>query len=346
MIHIWEIKMTETEVRTRTRAPIQRSTNPQEGRAPPQTQNDSSFMHRGQDAVSRQEEEVRRAQERREKGFAPYRYRLPANTRGDIIILDNDLGPCFYEHAIPGPGNDWSKTKNELCPKEYDACPLCASREESYWAMFMSVMDLRGYEAKKTGVWVPHSRKLLVVKTSQQPAFMRLRERAPDGNMRGMQLLMVRDSASSANIGTPELVTCHDEATLLQEFSHPEVKAQDGRVIKPANSDVYPYDYDQLFRRPTGEDLRRRWGGVAPAGSQQETQEAGWGGNDPGAAPAGGGIQRTAPPDGAGSAVGHPDETPPASGGGIQRTAGPAAGPSQETGSQQGSVLPDDSIPF
>ena len=281
--------MTDQPIRTRTRAPIATAAVPVATRAP-QGAPQASFMHRGAAADQTRAQEEARQAERRERGYAPFRYWLAApkdgkpGQQGDIIILDNDVGPCFYEHAIPGPNNDWSKTTHELCPKEYDSCPLCArsGTGESYYVMFLSVIDMRPY-TKRNGEIIPFSRKLLAIKTSSQAFFARLKER--HGNLRGAHLLMVRDNSNSASIGTPEYIEHVTEEQILQNFAHAEVKAQDGRVVKQANADCYPFQYDGeggIFRQPSGEALRQKYGGVAPAGSAAEVASE-WGANDPAA---------------------------------------------------------------
>ena len=341
--------MTE-EVRTRTRAPIEPATAPTTGRgpapAPAAAPTDASFMYRGDAAVQAREQELERQRVRREQGFAPFRYWLPVGDRGDIIILDNDLGPCYYEHAIPGPGNNWKDVTHELCPKEFDVCPLCAAsgQKESYYAMFLTIMDMRPYTNRR-GVVIPHNRRLLVVKAQQQPAFVRLKERL--GNLRGTQMIMSRDSQQSANIGTPEFHASHGEEQIIAAFQHEEQRAQDNRVIKAANADCYPYDYNTLFTRPSGEDLRRRYGGVVPAGSNQEVADE-WGGNSPpagaGIAPAtGNGITPAVAPAAAAAPTAAPGGIVPVANGGAAAPAGivpvvaPAAG---------GAPPLDDEIPF
>ncbi len=343
----------EAQVRSRTR-PIQATVAaPAPGRGPaPAAAPDDSFMHRGADANQHRARELERQAQRREQGYAPFRYWLPVGAQGDIIILDNELGPCFYEHAIPGPGNDWSKVVHELCPKEYDTCPLCAGQQgqkESYYIMFLSIIDLRPY-TKRDGTVVQWSRKLLAVKAQQQNYFVRLLERC-NNNLRGTHLLMTRDAQQSFNIGNPEMVASYTEEQIAQSFSHPEVRSsQDNRVLKAANADMFPYEYGKIFRRPSGEDLRKRYGGVAPAGAAAEVADA-WGGEDPApAAPASevapvapaaapapaGGIQRHASPDTPAAPA-----TPAASAAPAVAPAGAPAG-----GGGPASADLDDEIPF
>jgi hypothetical protein len=134
-------------------------------------------------------------------------------------------------------------------------------------------MDLTPY-TNKQGVTVPHSRKLLPVKAQQQPFFMRQFDRHQ--TLRGLQLLMSRDTKQTAGIGNPEFVALHSEQDIIDTFGHDPVLAQDGKVLKERNADCFPFPYDKLFTKPSGEDLRQRYGGMAPAGSRQEYQSE-WG---------------------------------------------------------------------
>lgn len=273
--------------RARTRAaPIQAQAAPATSRTPPAAPTDDSWMHRGAVAEQARVRVAQEAEARREQSFKPWRLWLPPNTQADIIILDNVLGPSFYEHALPNPQNGGKRTLFELCPKEYGDCPLCASDKDSSYIMFLSVLDLRVIPAKEGRPAIPYTKKVLAVKHQLQPFFVRQLERH-NGNFRGLHLLMTRDGPQSYAIGTPEYHAFHDEAALAENFNNPERRTQDGsRVIKEAGSDLLPFNYGEMFTQPSSEDLRRRYGGVAPAGSPAEVENAGWGGHDPAPAPA------------------------------------------------------------
>lgn len=223
----------------------------------------------------------REAAERRANGlYMPFRFRVGEGESREVVILDSELGPCFYEHNLQSP-KDGKWNIFETCPKEWEPCPLCsgtAGGKESYYVMMLTCIDLTPWQ-KKDGTVVPYSKFLLPVKAQGQGFFIRQLDR--HGTLRGLKLLMTRDTRQTASIGTPEFVEKHTEEDILASFGHPPVTAQDGKVIKQANADCFPFEYEKLFKKPSAEDLRRRYGGIAPAGSRQELEDE-WG--------AGGGV--------------------------------------------------------
>jgi hypothetical protein len=244
--------------------------------------NDSGWMKSGATARAAAEQELQRQREsaeRRANGlYMPFRFRLKVGEQREIIVLDQNIGPCFYEHNLQNPKNGkWDLF--ETCPKEWESCPICdgvAGGKESYYVMMLTCIDLTPWQ-KKDGTTVPYSKFLLPVKAQQQGFFTRQFDR--HGSLRGLQLLMTRDTAQTVSIGNPEFLERHEEAALIESFGHEAVTGQDGKVIKAKNADCFPYPYAQLFKKPSGEDLRRRYGGMAPAGSRQEAEDE-WASND------------------------------------------------------------------
>ena len=265
---------------TPTQSPPQANTGPIQptGPAPitgPQAsqQPQRGWMHTGAEAEQLRARELAEIERRRSQNYIPRRFWLRVGGRADIILLDNQPGPCFYEHNLPDPQNQNRRTLFELCPAEYDHCPLCQRGERNYYVQFYTIVDLSQYTNKK-GELVRYTRRLLAVKASQQERYARLYQRW--GNLRGIHLVVHRDSQNAAAIGDPEYHTSYSEDQLLQAFQHSQVLGQNGKVLKQANADCYPFDYEALFTRPSGDALRARYGGTAPAGSHMETQQV-WG---------------------------------------------------------------------
>lgn len=260
------------QVRTRTPAAPARAATPAAG-----------WMKSGSNARAAAEAEItrqREAAERRASGvYMPFRLWVPVGGSTEVVVLDNELGPCFYEHQIQNPKTGkWDLY--ETCPKEWEPCPLCEKLDkESYYVMMLSVIELRSY-TKKDGTVVPFSRKLLPIKAQQQGFFMRQFDR--HGSLRGLHLLLSRDTQTTPSIGNPEFVEKHSEEEILSSFGHAAVVGQDGKVVKDANADCFAYPYDKLFKKPTAEDLRKRYGGIAPAGSREDL-ERDWGQGQAGA---------------------------------------------------------------
>ena len=261
-------------IRSRTRPKPQEEEQEQKAEIKakaPASDDGGDWMKKGAAARRTAEKELaanKEKERRRAEGiFMPFRFWVPVHKQTEIIILDEEPGPCFYEHQLQDPATGrWDVY--EGCPKEFEPCPLCdgvAGGKESYYVMLLSIIALDPY-VNREGKTIPHSKKLLAVKTNDQPFFNRLYER--EGTLRGAHLLMARDSKNMANIGRPEFEQMHKDADILATFGHPEIKASDGRVIKKQNADCYPYPYEKLFTKPSADDIRARYGGVAPAGSQ------------------------------------------------------------------------------
>lgn len=315
-----------------------------------------------------------RAQERID-GYQPLRFYLPDPTKlgvtreelqATVVILDDAPSFAVHEHSFPNPqtGRYGKGSFTHLCLANEGHCPACdADQRDPYFALFLTVQDMRGY-MNSQNIWVPHSKKLLAVKNNNQEYFFRQYER--HGTLRGMELLMVRSDKRGANHGNPEFVNLHDEETIIQTFQNPQRMSQDGqRVVKEENEDCYAYDYAKIFPKPDYQQMLERFGGAPAAGSHVDQQNV-WGadagqfsqsqsriggGGIGGGRPAIGGgrpaIGGGRPAIGGGSAIG--GGRPPIGGGAIGGGIGggrPAIGGGQ---AQQPSNLSedlDDDIPF
>lgn len=234
-------------------------------------------------------ERQREAERRRAEGlYMPFRFWVPVGETREVVILDSQLGPAFFEHQLQNPRNGRFDI-HEACPKEWEPCCLCdgtAGGKESYYVMMLTVANLRQFQ-RRDGSMATFSRELLPVKAQQQGFFQRQLER--HGTLRGLHLTMARDTKQTPAIGAPEFVALYPEEEVIATFGHPPVVDQQGRVVKQANVDAFPFPYEKLFKKPSGEDLSRRYGGGMPAGSRAEMRDA-WGdeGAPQGAEPRGG----------------------------------------------------------
>lgn len=304
---------------------------------------DSSWMHHGDEARQTSRAESARAEARRASGGV-FRFWLPGGTSGDVVVLDTAQGPCFYEHQLQDPATG-KYTIFELCPRETDDCVLCERFKKSIYVMFLSIIDTRPW-TRNDGTVVRFQRKLLAVKNPQHEQFFNLHRINGHGSFRGMHLLMTRPAGQtqSSAIGTPNFVTMLSEQQIRDAFSHPAVM-YGGRQVAEENEYLRPLDYSRIFRRPSGEDLRARYGGAAPAGSADDNRAVtdAWGGQ--------GGAATTPTPETA-------PETAPATEAPTAATGAPAGGGfrpvAQNTPSAESASPPaggqtqdiDDEIPF
>ncbi len=266
--------MSNENLRTRTRGPSASST---------------SLKKTGAEAQAAHQREARRQEELRNRVFSPYRFYVPkprkdkgeTEVRGKYVILDSDIDQCpsFYEHSLPNPDNltesgDQIRDKFEFCRKETEDCPACAIGDKSKYVQAISVINLRGYTNKR-GENVSYTRQLLMVSHQQQGWFRRLCNEKLNGNMRGALVHAFRDGADmSYRIGVPDFQKQYSEAAIKKAFDNKEVRAKDGKLIKAAGADMFPFDYDEALPEKPAEQLRAELGGVSPAGSKAEVDAA------------------------------------------------------------------------
>jgi len=274
--------------------PTRRSQIPAGSQRPANT---GSHLSRGAQARQKARQA---AEDRQTGGNQPWRFWLANNTQVDdrtitdaypdgipnneaeIIILDETLDDIvgMYEHNLKIGGKFGHF---EGCPKEWDNCPICDRGEKSYYVVFFTVLVLRPWvskDGKKSGEW---TKMLLPIKSSQLAKFDELCQASQkkNGKLRGTYFFMRRDTANAQSPSTGEptvleggvMFDFYSEEQLIKDFGHEAVISPEGKVLKPENDDITPYAYDELFKKPSGADLRKRFGANAQAGSDDDFEQ-------------------------------------------------------------------------
>lgn len=235
-----------------------------------------SAIYRGAAGKARAEEELARSKERAEArkamGNQPFRFKVNSGDTTQFIICDDEPEVYRYEHNLQDRQTQrWNIFTG--CVKEFDNCPVCeATGRESYYAMYLTVIDLTPFETRD-GDTVEFSRKLLVVKPAQQKKFHRLYARAvKDGcTLRGMLVETTRDGDKDASIGNDfELVDYVDEdemLTYVRTWTDKEKKRHTEKCHEVL-------DYEALFGELDADKLRAVVGGEPPPGSRQHEERA------------------------------------------------------------------------
>jgi hypothetical protein len=238
------------------------------------------------EALSKAEQEQ---QTRKDRGYMPLRFWVPRNEEIEIVLLDTAFvsdepgvgGALIREHNLKGPDGKWSLY--ESCCADFAPCALCDKAGTdgygpAYHVVMMTALVLKPWTNKKTGEEHAYSRMLLPIKLGQKERFLDLQKAASRecGTMRGMYLVMRRGSGDQAvAIGEPvmlengKLFDMIPESELIKEYGHPPIKNREGKIIKPANGDLEPFNYAELFPRPDPDDLAHRYGGKPIAGSRK-----------------------------------------------------------------------------
>ena len=218
------------------------------------------------------QEEQERAEAQRELNRAtqgtPFRFFVKPGESTQVVVVDDAPDFVRHEHAL----QDRRSKRWDVfvpCIDEHANCPACqASDRPSYFALYLTVIDLTEYE-NADGDIVEFSKKLLVVKPMQQKKIMRYYNR--EGTLRGMILTMTRDSKKDASIGDPEFDALMDENELLTyETQYTDREGEVHDVICHE-----PYDYDAIFPAMDEDQLRALvGGGERSAGSRRDDDRA------------------------------------------------------------------------
>lgn len=228
-------------------------------------------VHRGEEGMRRVDEEIAKAKERAElrktQGKMPFRFRLAVGESRQMVIVDDKPDFYRYEHNSQDSDGRWNIFNG--CVKESANCPACTVlKKESYYAMYLTVIDLTPFENKQ-GEEVPFSRKLLVVKNQQQKKFLRLYEK--EGTLRGAVFECHRDGEKEPAIGSDisfvEWMPEDELVTYTREFKDREGK----RHVEDCSE---PYDYEALFPPATEDELRAVFGGEPSPGSRAANRSA------------------------------------------------------------------------
>jgi hypothetical protein len=213
-----------------------------------------SRFFRGEDGM-RHAEKVKEQQDkqRAESGNRVFRFFVPAGESKEIVILDEKPDFFMWEHNYKENGK-WGNFAS--CCKEWETCPACDKYPDnhSYFGMYLTVIDLSEYTDKQ-GNEVEFSRKLLLVKPSQQKKITRLYERHK--TLRGMHLEMTRDGEKDSAIGNDieflDFLSEDDLAEYVREWTDREGKTHEEDCS-------VPYEYETMFSEPTPENIAKQIG--------------------------------------------------------------------------------------
>ena len=225
-----------------------------------------SFLKRGAAAFdAAKKAEAQRQQNNKHK---PFRFFIKDGESAELVILDESIEEVvgLWEHNLKLNGR-WGNF--EICLGEDENCPICKNVPDSkpYFAMFFTVLDLRGY-TDKNGNEVPYSRKMLALKGEMIDMFKQIAQAAQKkhGTIRGVTVLMKRSGEKSYSTGRPEILedgsifAFVNEETLIAEFGHDAIKTKTGDIIVPENGKLQPFDYDEVFEKASSDELCDKYG--------------------------------------------------------------------------------------
>lgn len=241
------------------------------GSAKPAAKAAPASSYRGAAGLRRMKEEEVKAEARKAAAQAsmkePFRFFVRPTESATIIIVDE--APDFFrmEHALQNPR---TKRFNLFVPciDEHTNCPACeVSDKPAYFAMYLTVIDLTPY-TNGAGEEIEWSKKIMVVKSTQQKKIMRLYEK--HGTLRGMELVMTRDGDMDAAIGNDiefqGFVSEEELEEYVTEYTDKERKVHDVFGDEP-------FDYEDIYPDLSEKEIRALVGGRSSRADDDDDDE-------------------------------------------------------------------------
>lgn len=213
------------------------------------------------------------------KKWKPSRFWCAKGETKRLVILDDKISYAQAEHSVKlySPENPKGEWQTERCIAAVDACPICSlPKHNPHDVVLLTVLDLTPWSyTDKEGnkVEKEFTKRELAIKTASFPLFQTLAS-SQGGELRGLVLDMTRGNGDKeAAIGVPTFVMKMTEEDLVETFGHDEIKNDEGRVVKQANQDIMPFDYDKVHEFPSRAELARKYGIAPRPGSVEELAE-------------------------------------------------------------------------
>jgi hypothetical protein len=199
-------------------------------------------------------ETARRLQEERAAQYGPMRFWLKPGASAKITFLDTE-GFYFNEHELCFNGK-WGNYFT--CLRDFSECPLCDGTESKpVYGCAYTIIDHSKYEGKN-GI-IQNQKKLLVVRTAVINKLARRRETL-EGNLTYGLFLFFRDSKDECRTGEDIEFVKRISPKDLVRFKPKDSKENDETWLKP-------FDYMELFKPKSVEELRKLAGQKPPVGA-------------------------------------------------------------------------------
>ena len=190
-----------------------------------------------------------------------------------IVILD--VKPIVKLHFHIDAGAKYEKVP---CISEHDSCPICEvagqgsrfGKQKGY--IIVTVLDLTPWTTKD-GKEMKYTKKIWAIETEAQRNIV-AKYLEKYGTTRGLVLDLTRSGAKGeGSSGSAMYEDFISEQQIKDNFTNPEYKNDEGKVLKPAGEDTRVFDYGKLFTLPTANDLRRKYNLSAPFGSKEDNKD-------------------------------------------------------------------------
>jgi hypothetical protein len=225
------------------------------------------FMHKGTEGEQlTKQANADQAARKAAGGNSIFRFWMPENDEKQITFLDGELSesglldvPRYWEHNLK-LGDSW---KNWFpCTKDEEPCPICDFKQPALVYAFTIIDHSKWAEKKDTAKVHEHERKLYVCKGDTYKRLSKIAVKR--GGLAGCTFDVSRIGDKAENVG--------NDFDFVEQLSFKKLAKKYGMETKGKaenNKVVAPYDYDEVIKYHTAEELREMGlgSGGKPVGS-------------------------------------------------------------------------------
>lgn len=182
-----------------------------------------------------------------------FRFYMKYDTEANVVFLDDLLFPIVEHQLKDAKGY----TIFETCIEELEGeCPLCDSGMRSFLGFASTVIHID--PVKKDGTKLSPTKKLIVIKQGAAKNWLRRQKEA--GYLKGKVFKLYRSSDSKSP-------TTGSDIDFKKEADWEKVKKLAPEGVDP-NEWLKPYDYKEMFKPKSAQELRTMMGISAPVGAE------------------------------------------------------------------------------
>lgn len=218
-------------------------------------------------------ESARKRAEARDENVIAKRRRLWMPPDSSIMFTFLDSPQFFLREHNLFIGGSWNHY--ETCLSDFDNCPLCDAGMQPAYVVICTGIDHSEYTLKKgpnAGTLVKNTKKVAVFKSTARIKVLKQKERQ-DGDLTGCTFELTRytekDNATGSDFQFIKKCTSEE----LKAFAPATMFGKNG--VEAVNPDewIKPYNYEEVFKPKTAEELIALIGGVPPVGSEADTNK-------------------------------------------------------------------------
>lgn len=169
----------------------------------------------------------------------------------------------FKEHSYKA-GGTWGHFATCISDMGGEDCPFCDDGMRYSYVCAFTIIDLSQFTTKKDSQLITASKKLFVTKGTATKKLLKKRERQ-NGNLVGCKFEVSRYEQKEVSTGSDfEFIERLDENAMMN------LRMTSGPYSTPANEWLKPFNYMEIFKPKSAQEMRKLLGKAEPVGGDNE----------------------------------------------------------------------------